>query len=322
MPNAFVSFGGPDVIIASQINEDLKRANVTTFFFPESAQFGRKLHHEMRDNIQRADRVILLCSRASLGRPGVENEIEETLAREAAEGGRNILIPVALDNFVFSEWMPREAGLATAIRRRVIADFSVTQHSSGIYRTQLARLIAAITSDYPTLPLSYKSEMSILNATGSASNWIIAKNILVNQGSVESYSFNDIDVSGAIAASSSRSGLLHVFKKGGATIFEVRFPRPYIKGEVFDVELTLDLVDCHTSSHEDLRSRIVAPWQRCEWRVKLPPHRPARSVSGTMDFSGKKSSESVVMNNKAQTDFSLFAVKPTVGAYYSLEWDW
>lgn len=322
MPNAFISYGGPDVGFAAQLNDDLKKAGVKTFFFPESAQFGRKLHHEMRDNIQEADRVILLCSRSSLRRPGVENEIEETLAREAAEGGSSILVPVALDDFVYSDWTPREAGLAIAIRRRVIADFSGCLQAGPSYQAQLSRLVAAIASDYATLPLSYKSKVTILDEGGARSLWRIVKNVLVNHGSVESYSFNDIDVSGSVVGAASNSGALRSFKKGGATIYEVKFSRPYLRGEVFDVELTLDLVDCHTAQHEDLRSRIVAPWQRCEWCVQLPSSRPAQSVVGTVEFNGKKKKEAVTILEANMASFMMVATQPKLGAYYSLEWVW
>ncbi len=46
------------------------------------------------------DRVILVCSKSSLQRPGVLNELEETLQREARDGGNAYLIPVRLDDFV------------------------------------------------------------------------------------------------------------------------------------------------------------------------------------------------------------------------------
>jgi len=62
------------------------------------------------------DRVILVCSQASLDRPGVLNEITETLQREARDGGAEYLIPITLDDYVFSGWKPKDPGVAQAIK--------------------------------------------------------------------------------------------------------------------------------------------------------------------------------------------------------------
>ena len=77
----------------------------------------------MHAGVNAHDRVILVCSKASLERQGLLNELDETLAREARDGGATYLLPVRLDDYVISEWKPRKAGLAQRIRDRVIADF-------------------------------------------------------------------------------------------------------------------------------------------------------------------------------------------------------
>src|SRR5690606_26194757 len=66
------------------------------------------------------DRVILLCSKSSLSRNGVLNEIERVLAREAKEGGSSVLIPIAIDDHVFEDWSPAKADIATQIREIII----------------------------------------------------------------------------------------------------------------------------------------------------------------------------------------------------------
>jgi hypothetical protein len=47
--------------------------------------------------------VLLLCSRHSLNQKGVLNEIQETLAREARDGGASYLLPIMLDDYVLKE---------------------------------------------------------------------------------------------------------------------------------------------------------------------------------------------------------------------------
>ena len=123
LQSTFISYGGPDTAFAQQLNDALLKNGVTTFFFAKDAIPGKKLHRLMRDGVNQHDRVILVCSKASLDRPGVLNEITETLQRESRDGGKEYLIPITLDDYVFSGWKPEDPGLAQAIKDRVVANF-------------------------------------------------------------------------------------------------------------------------------------------------------------------------------------------------------
>ena len=101
----------------------LKAANVVTFFFPESATIGERIGEEVFRRLQEHDRVILVCSRSSLDRPGVLNEIQETLDREARDGGRTYLLPITLDDYVLTDWRHVQPILAQRIRGRMVGDF-------------------------------------------------------------------------------------------------------------------------------------------------------------------------------------------------------
>ncbi|WP_049630832.1 toll/interleukin-1 receptor domain-containing protein [Cellvibrio sp. pealriver] len=116
----FVSYGGTDEISAIKINKKIKAKGIKTWFFPDDANPGDKLHRMMHDGVNNHDRVLLICSRESLNRPGVLNEIERILEREAREGGSEILIPVTLDDYVYTEWAPNRSDIANQIRSRVI----------------------------------------------------------------------------------------------------------------------------------------------------------------------------------------------------------
>jgi uncharacterized protein YjbI with pentapeptide repeats len=140
MHSTFISYGNPDYVFAKRLSDDLARNGSTTFFFPEDAEFGQPLHRVMSQGVNEYDRVILICSEQSLERSGVLNEIEQALAREARMGGISLLIPIALDRYLFDHWNPKRADLKRALLARVVADFS----DSAAYAPQFQRLLSAL----------------------------------------------------------------------------------------------------------------------------------------------------------------------------------
>jgi uncharacterized protein YjbI with pentapeptide repeats len=146
LQSTFISFGSPDEPFARKLYEELHKSGVTTFFFPEHAIPGDKLHRMMRKGVNEHDRVILICSKASLDRKGVMNEIEETLAREARAGGAAYLIPLRLDSYIFSGWNPppEKADVAQAVRDRVVADFEGADKDQAKFDDSFMKLIRAL----------------------------------------------------------------------------------------------------------------------------------------------------------------------------------
>lgn len=142
--SVFVSYGGPDEVFAERLSEALERSGVHTFLFARHAEPGKKLHRLMREGVNEYDRVVLVCSHSSLERPGVLNEIEETLQREAREGGESILIPVTLDGYVFEDWAPRRRDISIAVRDRVVADFRGADFSEEKFAYAMSRLVNAL----------------------------------------------------------------------------------------------------------------------------------------------------------------------------------
>lgn len=116
----FISYGGTDAAQAFTINGALRARGVKTWFFPLDALPGQKLHRVMHEGVNQYDRVLLICSKEALVRPGLLNELERVLEREAREGGSEILIPVALDEHVYGDWAPSRKDLAAQVRSRVI----------------------------------------------------------------------------------------------------------------------------------------------------------------------------------------------------------
>jgi hypothetical protein len=72
------------------------------------------------------------------------NELEQVLIREAREGGSELLIPVALDDSVFTEWAPERRDLASQVRSRVVADFRTAIESPAEWAIQMGRLLQAL----------------------------------------------------------------------------------------------------------------------------------------------------------------------------------
>lgn len=144
LQSTFISYGTPDAAFAARLNEALTSRGITTFFFPKDAIPGQRLHRLMREGVNMHDRIILVCSAASLNRPGVLNEITEALQREAREGGRDHLIPITLDDYVFVAWKPEDPGLAQAIKDRVVADFRGADEHPDTFAAAVSRLIAAL----------------------------------------------------------------------------------------------------------------------------------------------------------------------------------
>jgi hypothetical protein len=105
-PNAyysvFICYGQPDADFARDLERGLAKNGVPTRFFDRHAQPGEALHRFMWRGVNEQDRVILLCSREGLERSGLRNEIEQAFAKEARLGGSTVLIPVALDDWLFA----------------------------------------------------------------------------------------------------------------------------------------------------------------------------------------------------------------------------
>jgi hypothetical protein len=142
--STFISYGNPDEPFARKLYEALHRNGVTTFFFPEHSVPGERLHRMMRKGVNDFDRMILVCSKDSLDRKGVLNELEEILAREARDGGASYLIPIALDEYVFAAWKPFRNDIAQAVRDRVVANFQGADIDDSKFRDGLRRLLDAL----------------------------------------------------------------------------------------------------------------------------------------------------------------------------------
>jgi uncharacterized protein YjbI with pentapeptide repeats len=146
MKSAFISHGAADEPFAKKLRDALHRNGVRTWLFSEDAIPGEKLHRSMSVGVNSYDRIILVCSKDSLMRTGVLNEIEQALAREAREGGVSVLIPIRLDDYIFDAWTLDRSDIVTAVRDRVVADFRGTITDDARFQEAFARLLGSLGS--------------------------------------------------------------------------------------------------------------------------------------------------------------------------------
>lgn len=148
LQSTFISYGSPDEAFAQKLNRSLKLEGVQTFFYPEDATFGERNRTVMHKGVNEYDRIVLVCSAASLSRIGVQVEIQESLERETRGGGQLYLIPITIDDYVFN-WDGGKGGpeLATHIRGRVIGDFRGADTDAEKFQNQLDRLVSALKKD-------------------------------------------------------------------------------------------------------------------------------------------------------------------------------
>ncbi|PXX66708.1 pentapeptide repeat protein [Nocardia tenerifensis] len=151
MQSTFISYGGPDAKFAAKLYEALKAHGAIVFYFPESATLGERIDNEIYRRLSEHDRVILICSRASLDRPGVLHEIQETFDREARDGGATYLLPIMLDNYVLTDWKKAHPALAERVGRRVVGDFRGADKSAAKFAAALNRLIDALKTSRPAV---------------------------------------------------------------------------------------------------------------------------------------------------------------------------
>ena len=98
-------------------------------------------------NIAEFDRVIVVCSEHSLERPGVLYEIKQTLAREAAEGGSKLLIPLTIDQHLIADaYAKAQPDIARELRKRVKAPFP-NNGNDPAFPDALANLLRALGPD-------------------------------------------------------------------------------------------------------------------------------------------------------------------------------
>ena len=157
----FISYGSSDVEFADRLYKDLTDKGIRCWKYDESAVIGRGIWANIDRGISSYDKVIVICSKDSLNRTGVLNEIERALqkedslhqenarrAKEARDKGEkpnlldeDVLCPVRLDDYVIDEWEhPRKAD----VTKRHIGDFREWKTNKKKYDLEFGKLLRAL----------------------------------------------------------------------------------------------------------------------------------------------------------------------------------
>jgi hypothetical protein len=143
--SVFISYGGPDEPVARKFNQALLRTGVNTFFYPEHALIGGHIPDEMKRGVASFDRVLLIVSESAPSRPGWRFEVREGLQREQQNPGTPVLLPVAIDGGLWSEWPPDMEPIRKMLLDRNVADFRSVINDAAAFNEQLGRLLHAVT---------------------------------------------------------------------------------------------------------------------------------------------------------------------------------
>lgn len=137
----FISFTEADDGFAEKLYNDLQTAGVRCWRWKEDAKWGQALMHSVDEAISLYDKLIVICSEASLRSPPVIREIERALQKEDGLGRQStnseVLFPVRLDDFLFDGWNHHRKADVIA---KTVGDFRRWSDSES-YQKAFARLI-------------------------------------------------------------------------------------------------------------------------------------------------------------------------------------
>ena len=143
--SCFLSHSSRDKLFVDRLYADLQARGVRVWYFPEDARTGRAVWGEIDRPIRTFDKVLLVCSEASLQSGPVLREVERALQREEAER-REVLFPLRLDDYVLDGWShPRLAD----VRSKVIGDFRAWATDPDGYHKAFTKLMADLQPDEP-----------------------------------------------------------------------------------------------------------------------------------------------------------------------------
>jgi ActR/RegA family two-component response regulator len=140
--SCFISYSTKDKAFVDRLRRELNSRGVDYWYAPEHGRWGGKLTSQITQEIVRRDRVLLVCSEASLNDSDwVRWEIEKAFAEEERRG-REVVFPLTIDDAVFKWNHP----LATKIRETLVGDFRDTTDGAAFLKG-INRLLEGLRSN-------------------------------------------------------------------------------------------------------------------------------------------------------------------------------
>jgi hypothetical protein len=152
--SCFISYARPDADLAEYLRRRLMKVGITCWQDVHDMRGGDAWRGQIYKAIEEHDKLVLICSRQSLTRPAVVEEIIEAIDRERDSGVQR-LFPIRLDDFVFSNELDRIArdkvskgqwreNWVTQLRSYHIPDFAGWKAPRRV-RVEFAKLLEVLT---------------------------------------------------------------------------------------------------------------------------------------------------------------------------------
>lgn len=145
--SCFISFTEADDIFSERLYNDLQAAGVRCWRWKEDAKWGRTLMRSIDEAIRVYDKLVIICSEASLNSPAVIREIERALQKEDDLARRSedseVLFPIMLDDYIFNGWNHHRKADVLA---KNVGDFRQWKEPE-LYRKNLNRLIRDLNAE-------------------------------------------------------------------------------------------------------------------------------------------------------------------------------
>lgn len=148
--SCFISYSHKDRKFARKLFATLQDAGIRCWLDEHQLRPGDDIFEEVDRGINLWDKILVCCSKSALTSWWVDNEILSAFKKEQQlfqEKGQkvNVLIPLNLDGFMFSEeWM---RGYRKQVLSRLAADFTGWQDSESKFESESRRVVDALRSE-------------------------------------------------------------------------------------------------------------------------------------------------------------------------------
>ena len=147
--SAFISYAHDDKSVARKLHDELQDRGIRCWLDERQMLPGDDMLDAVDRGIRLWDKVLLVCSEASLTSWWVEDEITKALEKERKlfqERKEKVqaIIPLDLDGYLFDGW---KGGRASKVRERLAADFRRWKSGAELEAEAFERVVRALRAD-------------------------------------------------------------------------------------------------------------------------------------------------------------------------------